>query len=384
MKSLISKFILGLSCIFSVLLTNAQTINFQADPQCLKIESSTSTSTVDATIAATVSFITNISNVKKYEWNFGDPDTTSSTNTSDMKDPIHKYYVAGTFLVSLKVTYNDNSTAMRTKAVIVYPLPYAVFGFQKDQPISVCANEKVTLEVDYDKSKSSILWSNGASTKSIEVTKYWPNEYAYNKPHTFGAVVYNEYMCRTFEEVTVTVKPIPVISAVAVPSEVYAGEPSQLRGSGADYYIWKVLEGTKQAIPEVESPTVNPTERTVYQVTGYSKGCQSANSPIFAISMKTPIETRNETHPITCNNVIMPGLGNDNSKWIIKDVQLYSVCEVFIYNSWGKQVRHWGSNYSNNWDGTADNGTALPDDTYYYLIRSPRVTHTGAITLIRK
>lgn len=59
-----------------------------------------------------------------------------------------------------------------------------------------------------------------------------------------------------------------------------------------------------------------------------------------------------------------------NDLWIIDYIDLHQPNSVMIYNRWGMMV--WkGDNYDNStvvWNGAAQDGSALPDGTYFYVI----------------
>ena len=59
-----------------------------------------------------------------------------------------------------------------------------------------------------------------------------------------------------------------------------------------------------------------------------------------------------------------------NDLWIIDYIDLHQPNTVMIYNRWGVMV--WkGDNYDNTtvvWNGTAQDGSVLPDGTYFYVI----------------
>ena len=42
--------------------------------------------------------------------------------------------------------------------------------------------------------------------------------------------------------------------------------------------------------------------------------------------------------------------------------------EFKVFNRWGKAVFN-SKNYANNWDGKNDQGTDLPEGTYYYVLQ---------------
>lgn len=62
-----------------------------------------------------------------------------------------------------------------------------------------------------------------------------------------------------------------------------------------------------------------------------------------------------------------------NDLWIVDYLELYQPNSVTIFNRWGMMV--WkGDNYDNVsvvWNGTAQDGTPLPDGTYFYVIEVP-------------
>ncbi len=73
---------------------------------------------------------------------------------------------------------------------------------------------------------------------------------------------------------------------------------------------------------------------------------------------------------ITIYNSFSPNQDGKNEVFYIGDIAKYPENEVYIFNRWGIQL--WaGKNYDNVntvWNGKDNNGNALVDGTYYYII----------------
>ena len=94
-------------------------------------------------------------------WNFDDGNTSTSVNTS------YTFNTPGTFIVSLAI--EDTSTGLvdaTTQTIEVYELPINTVTTSTSLP--ACYGETVTLTADY--ANGDYLWSNGATTRSIDIT----------------------------------------------------------------------------------------------------------------------------------------------------------------------------------------------------------------------
>jgi gliding motility-associated-like protein len=84
---------------------------------------------------------------------------------------------------------------------------------------------------------------------------------------------------------------------------------------------------------------------------------------------------------------ISPNNDGDNDVWRIKnaDTQFVQSIHVEMYNRWGARV--WRSDVYDNvnhvWKGDAQDGSALPDGTYYYVAKINETTYNGYVELIR-
>ncbi|MBG0858531.1 MAG: gliding motility-associated C-terminal domain-containing protein, partial [Bacteroidales bacterium] len=83
--------------------------------------------------------------------------------------------------------------------------------------------------------------------------------------------------------------------------------------------------------------------------------------------------------------VITPNGDGKNDTWIIKNIDLYPDAEIRIFTRWGKLIFRTKNPLANPWDGTFDNGTKVPTDSYHYILylndgSEPR---SGVISVIR-
>lgn len=85
-------------------------------------------------------------------------------------------------------------------------------------------------------------------------------------------------------------------------------------------------------------------------------------------------------------NAITPNGDGFNDKWIISNRDCFRQVSVYVYNRYGSLV-YQSNNYQNDWMGTFKS-KALPDATYYYIIKALTTdqreqVYKGNITLLR-
>jgi gliding motility-associated-like protein len=84
------------------------------------------------------------------------------------------------------------------------------------------------------------------------------------------------------------------------------------------------------------------------------------------------------------NNIVTPDGDGKNDTWIIKDIEKYPDNEVTVFDRAGRSVFK-AKNYQNTWNGNLS-GTALSEDTYYYILKLRKDGKTstlkGFITII--
>ena len=130
-------------------------------------------------------------------------------------------------------------------------------------------------------------------------------------------------------------------------------------GSGPYTYVWS--SGANDTLANSDSLTPGTYTVTVTDAGGLSI------TQTFSVVDGTGICGIQPYSGLTVN-----GDGH-NDLWIVDYLELHQPNTVMIYNRWGMMV--WkGDNYDNSsvvWNGTAQDGSALPDGTYFYVIEVP-------------
>jgi gliding motility-associated-like protein len=73
-----------------------------------------------------------------------------------------------------------------------------------------------------------------------------------------------------------------------------------------------------------------------------------------------------------------------NDNFVISGVQGYPNNTFVVYNRWGNVV-YSANGYSNQWNGQNNNGTDLPESTYFVILEIPgKETLKGYVDLRRK
>jgi gliding motility-associated-like protein len=89
--------------------------------------------------------------------------------------------------------------------------------------------------------------------------------------------------------------------------------------------------------------------------------------------------------PVEIANALTPNGDGTNQVFYIKNIELYSDNELFIYNRWGNVVFH-SKGYNNSWEGKYK-GEELPVGTYYYVLyldgKSKEQVYKGAVSIVK-
>jgi len=123
-----------------------------------------------------------------YLWNFGNAQAASGTNTSTLKNPTHRYAVAGIYQVSLTVTSKAGCVNAVVKSFTVNgATPTA--GFEVLNPLGLCSNKEVvfrnTSTVDFG-NVGKVEWyfdfDNAPSNKIVDENPIPSKEYRFSYP----------------------------------------------------------------------------------------------------------------------------------------------------------------------------------------------------------
>jgi gliding motility-associated-like protein len=108
-------------------------------------------------------------------------------------------------------------------------------------------------------------------------------------------------------------------------------------------------------------------------------------TPCGTVSDSVEVIFRDCGLPVEIANALTPNGDGTNQVFYIRNIDLYSDNELFIYNRWGNIVYH-AKGYNNTWEGTYK-GEALPVATYYYVLyldsKSREQVYKGSVSIVK-
>ncbi|MGB4603313.1 MAG: hypothetical protein WBI08_02615, partial [Bacteroidales bacterium] len=189
--------------------------------------------------------------------------TTFSWSNSLGTNPNVTVSPTTTTTYSVTGTTTEGCTGTAAVTVTVHPLPTIT---ATANPAEICLNESSDLTVSSDITGTTFNWSNSLGTNpNVTVSPTTTTTYSVTGTTTEG--------CTGTAAVTVTVHPLPNITASATPTEICLGESSNLTVSSditGTTFSWSNGLGTNSNL------TVSPTTTATYSVTGITpEGCTS-------------------------------------------------------------------------------------------------------------
>jgi gliding motility-associated-like protein len=158
--------------------------------------------------------------------------------------------------------------------------------------------------------------------------------------------------------IKITVLPQIVVNAGA-DTTISQGVSLTLHGTGTGTPLW-LSQSNDLNNYSVFSPTATPVSTSNYILTVTDvNSCVNSDTVLVTV---IPI-----TFDGMISNVFSPNGDGINDTWFIENIKYYPNNEVTIYNIYGNTV-YTKKAYNNEWDGTY-NGAALPDGTYYYIVK---------------
>jgi gliding motility-associated-like protein len=115
----------------------------------------------------------------------------------------------------------------------------------------------------------------------------------------------------------------------------------------------------------------------------------SAGKNILSWSVKTGVcPVVSDTVLIVVNNLLIPTLitpnmDGKNDYFVLRGLATLGKTELVIFDRRGAQV-YSNLNYDNSWDGVDYNKNPLPDDTYFYILKSENGKSISGYIVIRR
>ncbi len=210
-------------------------------------------------------------------WSFGDATTGTGAIIT------HAYATAGTYTVRLIASTQGGCADTAYRTITVNPLP-VISG--SDQ--SVCLGDSVVLSASGGVSYS---WSPATGLSCTNCASPYANP---TTTTTYTVTATNASGCTSAKSITVTVNPLPNVSAGSNVS-ICNGTSANLNATGAATYSWSPATGLNN--PNISNPAANPSATTTYTVTGTSTvGCKNtAQVTVTVIANPTLTVTPNQT-----------------------------------------------------------------------------------------
>ena len=306
-----------------------------------------------------MTFINTSSGGVNYEWDFGDP--MSSSNTSMIFEPLHTYQDSGTYTVTLIVSTAIGCADTVTNQVRVNYVPSPNFdGGQPGCP-PVMATFRNTSS-DYNPSYTyTWVFGDGKSLTSNDTTV----TYTYTKSGIYNVAlrVLTPEGCsnQLIRNAYIEVYPMPIADFVADPSITTIYDPEITfsdRSTGADLWFWNFGDGTG---------AIEQNPRHVYTDTGsFTVWLRVENINGCTDSIPKTILIR-DVFTFFAPNAFTPDGDGVNEAFIPQGYAIdYDQYTLYIFDRWGELI-YETNDYFAGWDGTYQ-GSLVETETYVWKV----------------
>ncbi|RYY60603.1 MAG: gliding motility-associated C-terminal domain-containing protein, partial [Chitinophagaceae bacterium] len=266
-------------------------------------------------------------------------------------------------------TDQNNCRYLDSVSLDVRPAPQ----FKVTAPLPVCSGDSAQLLAS---GGDTYQWSPAGSLSGPNIAA----PVAYPAVTTTYSVRASESFCNNDStmSVTVTVVPLPIVTASKANDLDCSLGTSQLNASGAASYKW--TPDSTLSNGSVRNPVASPSVTTQYIVTGTSvNGCHSSDTVVVEF-------TRSNFGGYLMPNAFTPNRDGINDCFGIGYWGLIRQIEFSIFNRWGERV-FYSEKADACWDGTYK---GIPQDpgVFVYMIKAsticePTVFRKGTFVLIR-
>ncbi len=187
----------------------------------------------------------------------------------------------------------------------------------------------------------------------------------------------DQYGCKNSDEVEVEVRDKPVPNAGPDKTLEYLLETNMQAELLNNYEegVWSLLSG---------SGTIEDTNKVNTTISGLSIGLNNfmwtvTNGACQAVADTVTIKVDDLIIP----TLITPNGDPYNEYFVLRGIETLGKTELTIFDRRGAQV-YKNNNYDNTWNGLDYSGNALPDDTYFYVIKSQNGKSLSGYIVIRR
>nr|MQY79758.1 T9SS type B sorting domain-containing protein [Bacteroidota bacterium] len=234
----------------------------------------------------------------------------------------------------------------------------------------ICKDESVQLQAN---GEGIFLWEPAAMVNDPNISD---PDATLDSTTIFKVTLTDQYGCINSDEVEVAVWEQPV--ANAGPDQVLEnlfGTTMEAELGINETGTWSVFSGTGEFFD------------STYPATTVSNLSLNENGLIWTVTNEVcPVSS--DTVFITVNNLVIPTLitpnmDGRNDYFVLRGIETLGKTELIIFDRRGAQV-YKNSNYDNGWDGVDYNGNPLPDDTYFFIMKTGNGKSIGGYIVIRR
>jgi len=297
------------------------------------------------------------------------PDLVSITGTGTSK--LVSGLLPGTY--SFTVTNSSGCISASSASVVINPQPKPPKLVITDPP-TICSTQTADL------TRPEIT----AGSDPNLVFTYWYDEEAKKPLNDPASVPQGKYYIKgTTSNGFFTIKPVTV-----------KADQMPVAGAGEDIVLEYVF-GTKL---DAEIPEYGIGEWSVSAGGGKLSDANDPKATVTGLSLNQNIflwSVTNGVCPpakdyiiITVNDLLIPSLitpdmDGKNDYFVLRGIETLGKTEIIIFDRRGAKV-YWTKNYNNDWFGIDYNGRPLPDDTYFYVIRSSNGKSLSGFVVLRR
>jgi gliding motility-associated-like protein len=194
---------------------------------------------------------------------------------------------------------------------------------------------------------------------------------------TYTVHLTDQFGCKNSDEIVVEIREKPV--ADAGPDQILEYQFSTNMEAELDWDyengIWSVISGTGKFLDDT------------YGGTSVSNLSQEANKFLWTVtngacppSLDTVIVKVND---LVIPTLITPNMDGRNDYFVLRGLATLGKTELIIFNRRGAQV-YKNLSYDNSWNGVDYNDNPLPDDTYFYVIKTGNGKSISGYIVIRR
>jgi trimeric autotransporter adhesin len=262
---------------------------------------------------------------------------------------------------------NSTCSSVDTLKVAFHDLPLVNAG--KDT--TICKGGNIQLQAQ---GSGSVSWIPGALLSNPDIFNPVATPYITT---TFTANLTDQFGCKNSDNIVVWVR--EKIIANAGPDQVLEYLLTTTMDAELAYSyekgVWSVISGTGNFL---ESTNAKTAVRNLSF--GINKFLWTVTNDFCKPADDTVIISVNE---LVIPTLITPNMDGRNDYLVLRGLSTLGKTELIIFDRSGVLV-YKNTNYDNSWDGVDYNNNPLPDDTYFYILRSANGKSISGFIVIKR